>query len=44
MSALEENRAPAAITKTSGGNNAFHNFHNDFVRSELILTTIYITD
>lgn len=36
MSALEENRAPAAVHKTSGGNNAFHNFHNDFVRSEFL--------
>lgn len=32
MAALEENnRAPVPVTKTSGGNNAFHNFHNDFV-------------
>ncbi|KAL6357085.1 hypothetical protein LRP88_10703 [Fusarium phalaenopsidis] len=26
----DEARAPAAVAKTSGGNNAFHNFHNDF--------------
>lgn len=23
--------APAAVTKTSGGNAAYHNFHNDFL-------------
>lgn len=23
----------AAVSKTSGGNAAYHNFHNDFVRS-----------
>lgn len=22
---------PGAVQKTSGGNNAYHNFHNDFV-------------
>ncbi|KAK7956094.1 acid phosphatase pho5 [Apiospora aurea] len=28
---LETPRAPAAVTKTSGGNAAYHNYHNDFL-------------
>lgn len=28
---LEAPTAPAGVTKTSGGNAAYHNFHNDFL-------------
>lgn len=28
---LEAPKGPAAVTKTSGGNAAYHNYHNDFL-------------